>query len=170
MVQLMSSKLQWQCIAVVTPTIMMSSATDDELRAENLSRGRHHLQRKVRGGASPHLQPAHQLGVVPDEQPGQPPHHHRLPHPLLTFLPGEAVAAEAGGGVRQTLSAVLAATHISPAAELVELLVPAGKHFTRRTVLVSDELYKSDKISYVMSALKTFLILSLFLLLATSSP
>ena len=147
-VQLMSSKLQWQCIAVLPPTIMMSSSTDDQLRTENLSRCCHHLQRKVRGGASPHLQPAHQLGVVPDEEPGQPPHHHRLPHPLLTFLPGEAVAAEAGGGVRQTLSAVLAATHISPAAELVELLVPAGKHFTRRTVLVNYELYKRSVMLY----------------------
>ena len=120
----------------------MSSTTDDELSPQNLPRGRHHLERKVRGGAASDLQSSHQLRVVPDEEPRQAAHHHRLPHPLLTFLPREAVTAEAGGGVWQTLPPVLAATHISPAAELVELLVPAGKHFTRRTVLVNYELYK----------------------------
>ena len=115
---------------VVPLTIMVSSTTDNELGAETLPRGRHHLERKVRGGASPHLQAAHQLRVVPDEEPRQAPHHHRLPHPLLAFLPREAVTAEAGVAVSQTLPAVLAATDISPAAELVELLVPANTFYT----------------------------------------
>ena len=109
---------------------MLSSTTDNQFSPQNLSCGRHHLERKVRGGASPHLQAAHQLRVVPDEEPRQAPHHHRLPHPLLAFLPREAVTAEAGGPVSQTLPAVLAATDISPAAELVELLVPANTFYT----------------------------------------
>ena len=102
----------------------MSSTTDDEPTGETLPRGRHHLERIVRGGAPPDLQSSHQLRVVPDEEPRQAAHHHSLSHPLLAFLPREAVTAEAGGGVWQTLPAVLAATNISPAAELVELLVP----------------------------------------------
>ena len=97
------SVVKWVCghnhravWCVVPPTIMMSSTTDNELGAETLPRGRHHLERKVRGGTAPDLQPAHQLGVVPDEEPGQPPHHHRLPHPLLALPPCETVMAEAG--------------------------------------------------------------------------
>ena len=124
----------WFSVGVwcLLPTIMMSSTTDDELSPENLPRGRHHLERKVRGGAASDLQSSHQLRVVPDEEPRQAPHHHRLPHPLLAFLPREAVTAEAGGPVSQTLPAVLAATDISPAAELVELLVPASQHILYR--------------------------------------
>ena len=109
---------------------MMSPTTDDELSPENLPRGRHHLERKVWGGAASDLQSSHQLRVVPDEEPRQAAHHHSLSHPLLAFLPREAVTAEAGGAVRQTLPAVLAATDISPAAELVELLVPDNTFYT----------------------------------------
>ena len=103
---------------------MMSSTTDDELTGETLPRGRHHLERIVRRGAPSDLQSSHQLRVVPDVEPGQAAHHHSFPHPLLTFLPREAVTAEAGPASLQTLSTVLTAAHVPPAAELVEILVP----------------------------------------------
>ena len=103
---------------------MRCSPAHQHVLPDSLAGGRHHRERIVRRRAPPDLQSPHQLGVRPDLHPLEPAHHEGLPHPLLTPVAGEAVTTEASPALLQTLSAVLAAAHISLAAELVEILVP----------------------------------------------